>query len=251
MRFICILLGLILTTLAQANMRAPVSTREPPGSVLTGSNGLTVLHENLRVECNDACVVVAMYSVAAASDGDYQFTFVTPDPAQLAVKVNQTPVDVAHGPLAVDQARRIGEINARARARPPAQARFETALRAGHNEIQVSYRQAHGLQEHGHSYFSKGRFVRHFRYELWPLKEWARAPDFTLDLVVLLPSEPPGYFARRSGRYPVIVCGADENSTLPQARTIRSDTQLEYHVRFSEFPDHLFCRIGDADLLGR
>lgn len=52
----------------------------------------------------------------------------------------------------------------------------------GENELEISYRQALGYDERGHSYFSDGTWTQGFAYELWPIAEWQWAENASVEL---------------------------------------------------------------------
>ena len=238
---------------AAANLRAPRHLDQPPSSALAlaadAAASLVVTGETLDFSCETSCQVSAIYSVTATAAGEYAFSFVLPQSAAVTAQVNDAPSTLATAEVArIDKLRHDGETE-------PVEARFRGALRAGANRIVVRYQQPLANHETDYGYFRKGRFIEFFRYELWPLKQWQRAPQFTLRLTVTLPRKPPGFWARHSGKYKIIKCvsvGHIGEGNAPIAGQLNQrESLLSYEATLHDFPDRLECSIGDSDLLTR
>lgn len=65
--------------------------------------------------------------------------------------------------------------------------RFEAAMRAGMNDIEVTYRQPLAVQELSHGYFRRSRWRSSLDYAFWPLKAWERTVDFKAEVILTLP----------------------------------------------------------------
>lgn len=274
---IVLALSLIAPAAAQANLRAPFEILQPPSSALApppaspASSGPAprVLAESLDLQGGAPGApyqVRATYRVHAERAADYALSFVLPGPAVVQAIVNDAPPQTVASAEPPARPRPYDR-----RDPPPHSARFTASLRPGENRITVRYQQPVAQLEHGHSYFSKGRFVDTIRYELWPLREWPLAPDFRLDLEVRIPRPAPGFFARARHRYRMLRCqgvsrpaapqqnpAPPEQEAVPPAPVVtplttqllqEGDTLRLQAALSTTFPDTLRCHSGDADLL--
>jgi hypothetical protein len=242
---------------AHANIRAPIFEPRPPSSaarpVTKPNDQLTVLNEALTFRCSDtACDVEARYRILASAPLAAELAFVSPQAEPLAVRVGTAAATVAVTPVAPEpveepslhwEARELAERHLTA-----VEARFSAIFAAGENVVTVSYQQPLGREEHGHSYFSKGRFVQLFRYELWPLREWKRAPDFRIDGDVAIRRPAPSWFKRVFSTPRGLGCKGSE--PLRSASVQQRGEELHFQFQVTDpIPRRLWCKIGDQDLV--
>lgn len=255
------LLASLGSTPARANLRAPGSVPHAPSSALYApAGGLTVTGEELTFDCSERCAVTAAYAVSAAKEGRLAFEFILPVKEQVAVRAGPAGAAVKVGPaepLGEREAKGLAAASARSfrgDCAPLYRARFEATLAAGANRIVVTYSQPLGAYERDYGYFKKGRWVRTFQYEVWPLKEWMLARGFTARLIVTMPRPAPGWWKRTFGTVRSIACRAlkDDTSTpLVGARLTQKGGTLEYRADLpaAALPDRLVCNLGDEDLI--
>ena len=242
---------------AHANIRAPILEPRPPSSAARPVGGpsdqLTVLHEALSFRCSDtSCDVEARYRIAAGAPVTAELAFVSPQASPLVVRVGTAVATIQVTPAPaelVGDAAIHGEMRALEEQHLTAvEARFTASFAAGENIVTVTYQQPLGREEHGHSYFHKGRFTQLFRYELWPLLEWKRAPGFRIDAEVAIHRPRPSWLKRLFSTPRSLGCDGSEllqNLSLQQ----RGD---ELHLTFQVtelMPRRLWCVIGDEDLV--
>jgi hypothetical protein len=255
-------LALIMTAAApapraRANVRAPLVEPRPPSSAalpLERGADAQVLGETLTFRCDAAaCDVEARYRIQAPQAVTLQLAFVLPSATPVAVKVGAAaaPVSVAAAPPEALRADEVDPLEQRALERqnlPVLQARFSAPFVAGENVMVVTYRQPLGRQEYGHGYFSAGRWVDFFRYELWPLSEWKHAPGFHVDGEVVIARPPPSWWQRTFSTPRSVGCrgpGPLGGSGLQQ----RGD-ELHFLFRLDDpIPRRLWCEVGDEDLV--
>ncbi|HEX2659463.1 MAG TPA: hypothetical protein VHU40_14365, partial [Polyangia bacterium] len=190
---------------AHANIRAPLVQPQPPSSALRPSAAaaeLQVLDETLAFRCGQAdCDVDARYRIKASDPATVELAFVLPTATPISVKVGAaaSPIEVTPAPpefLRSDNSITFETQHLSVGKVPIFQARFRAALVAGENTVVVTYRQPLGRREYDHSYFSKGRWVQFFRYELWPLSEWKHAPGFKVHIATTIHRPPPSWWKR-------------------------------------------------------
>jgi len=244
---------------ARANMRAPRIEPQPPSSAarpLAGAGDLlSVLDEGLAFRCAAAaCDVEARYRIQAREAVTAELAFVSPQPTPLTVRVGgATTAAVAVGSAAepvVQDELQDETSSLENRHLAAVQVKFTAAFVAGENLVSVSYRQPLGRREYDPGYFSKGRFVEFFRYELWPLAEWKHAPGFHIDGEVVIHRPAPSWFRRVFSTPRSVGCRSSEHfltSTLQQQGT---DLRLAFRVT-DPIPRRLWCEIGDEDLVSR
>jgi hypothetical protein len=248
---------------ARANMRAPRVEPQPPSSAarpLSGAgDSLSVLDETLVFRCAEtACEVEARYRIQAREAVTAELAFVSPQPAPLTVRVGgattaavgvKVDIGSAAEPVAQDEIQAETSILEN-RHLAAVQVKFSAAFVAGENLVQVSYRQPLGRREYDHGYFSKGRLVDFFRYELWPLSDWKHAPGFHIDGQVVIHRPKPSWLRRIFSTPRSVGCRSSEHfldSTLEQQGT---DLRLGFHLG-DPIPRRLWCEIGDQDLVSR
>ncbi|HEX2658887.1 MAG TPA: hypothetical protein VHU40_11470, partial [Polyangia bacterium] len=133
---------------------------------------------------------------------------------------------------------------------PIFQARFRAALVAGENTVVVTYRQPLGRREYDHSYFSKGRWVQFFRYELWPLSEWKHAPGFKVHIATTIHRPPPSWWKRTFSKVHSVGCYTDDRTGTARLQQAGDDLQLTLELT-DPLPERLWCELGDEDLVSR
>ena len=117
-------------------------------------------------------------------------------------------------------------------------------LVTGSNQIIFEYDQPLAAREIGYGYFSDGRMLPEFRYMLWPLKEWRRAKGFAIDVRIEVGRQPPSWWRRTFGHPVAVACDQVVASQKQEG------AELVYRARLGDsFPDTLYCRIGEDDLL--
>jgi hypothetical protein len=238
---------------AEANLRGPHRVRTAPSSAVRGrEENLLVLRETLSFACGgDECRVVAHYSVHAPEPVQTDLQFILPEqPAGNAVRARMggktLVAAVETTTLDPEEKKQILDVEYRV---PLFRARFDAAFRPGTNEIEVEYVQPLGIDEVDYGYFHKGTFVKRWDYEVWPLKEWKRAPGFAIEVTVSVPRKPPTRWQRWFGTIESIACEGDghghSGNLAGSLRQIATD-RLEYRARIAAaIPDHLRCAWGD------
>ncbi len=267
-----VVLGLCLgfAGVVHANLRAPAVVRAQPSSAPSKPEGqFTVLGETLRFECSEhQCLVEARYRIRSARAASAVLSFVLPSNALAATasaRLGEQALEFRESPLT--QAQRAGlrrtedaagfsEWVAQDPSRREsfelqlAQGEFEVPFEPGENLVAVRYVQPLGSQERDYGYFKAGRFLKTFRYELWPLKEWALDAHFALDVRVTAPRRAPGYFQRKLGTVASIACGPGADALRRPVEVVQEGDRMVYAATLGpEFPGHLFCSIGDEDIL--
>lgn len=263
---------------ALANLRAPIRVDRAPSTALYPPSGqgepgpaLSALGERLVFSCaGSGCRVEAEYRVQAAAAASWTFEFVLPAGQPVTVELGdnrQSAQTVPAEPYSQREAEAFGWT--RQGFHPEGltlhRARFQGALPAGESRIRVSYFQPHSSVEHGHSYFSDGRFVDTVVYELWPLREWSRAAGFRIDLEVRMARDEPSWWASHVGtvrglrchqsierlRQPQEVPGFDPHRSEPiSTEPAQQGAQLVLRATLGpEIADRLACDFGDEDLL--
>ena len=246
----------LASTDARANIRAPIVEPQPPSSaarpVAPPGDLLTVMGESLSFRCDEnSCDVEARYRIAAREAVNTELVFVLPQASPLAVHVGTqvATVDVSDAPEPAPEDEVLFESLALGKRRLAiAQARFPAAFAAGENVVSVSYKQPLGRREYGHGYFSRGRFVGYFRYELWPLSEWKHAPGFRIDGEVVIQRPRPSWWRRLFSTPLSVGCRGAE----PLNRVALEQRGPELHLVFQipdPIPRRLWCEIGDDDLV--
>jgi hypothetical protein len=252
--------GLLSSAPAYANLRAPMHVEAQPSSTLyPADQRLEVEQEELEFTCGpDSCAVQARYRVRVQEGGEgaYSFEFILPTDQPVKVLVGDRQVGTA---LVKPE-----KLSPREEAAvlphfvlPLFKAGFTGTLRSGGNAILVGYRQPLSGMEHGHSYFRDGRWVHALQYEVWPLKEWRRAPGFRLRLVVKMEREEPGWWQQAFGTPRSLACqlGRGAGPADEQGEDLKAALQQEqgYLVLRAwldgELPDRIRCYFGDEDLV--
>lgn len=192
--FVLLLLSM---SFLSANMRAPYMRTNSPSRTLTQKTPapLTVKSEDISFECEapyegDVSAVSqqkrfaqvnAVYHVEAAKAFGCRFEFLMPDNAAVTAVINgktcTTEISILDkGDSPDGWSVRID--------RTLFMASFGGTMAQGKNTIRVNYRQPVGVTETHYGYFTKSRYASGFGYELWPLKGWKLAGDFTLNVDV-------------------------------------------------------------------
>jgi hypothetical protein len=246
-------------TSAWGNIRAPIIDPQPPSSAahaLGGPNDqLSILDEALTFRCTDSlCEVEARYRVRAPAALTVELAFVSPQATPLSVRVGSTAavVDVS---TSVPEPVHEDEIGAETtvlheRHLAAVQARFVAAFVPGENVVTVSYRQPLGRREYGHGYLRKGRFVKFFRYELWPLREWKHEVGFHVDGDVAIRRPPPSWWQRIFSTPRSVGCVGSESLRNVALLQSGDDLHLTFHLT-DPIPRRLWCELGDEDLVPR
>ncbi len=241
---------------APANIRAPIVEPQPPSSaahpVAPPGDVLVVLGESLSFRCDEtSCDVEARYRIRAKEAVNTELAFVLPQASPVAVHVGTqvATVDVAGAPdPAPEDDVQFESLALGKRRLATVQARFPAAFAAGENVVSVSYKQPLGRREYGHGYFSRGRFVDYFRYELWPLSEWKHAPGFRIDGDVTILRPRPSWWRRLFSTPRSVGCRGAE----PLNHVALEQRGRELHLVFQipdPIPRRLWCEIGDDDLV--
>jgi hypothetical protein len=102
-------------------------------------------------------------------------------------------------------------------------------------------------EEAEYGYFVDSRFVHSVQYEVWPIKQWRRSEDFTLDLTVKMKRDEPGWWASTFGTLRGLRCALGRRGQV--LTSVQEDGQLVVRRELRELPDRLFCYMGDEDLL--
>jgi len=236
---------------AWANLRAP--RREPvmPSSAVQPvdpASHLRVVHEDLTFRCHgQSCQVTATYAIDADAAIATELAFVLPVDMAVAARVGSTsaPTTVTRlnaPPPGFNQrldVRHEYSLADGAPLPPLYQAVARVSFAPGRNQASFSYEQPLGAVEIGHSYFHKGAMVPRLLYVLWPLREWKRAPGFTIALRIEMDREPPGWWTRTFGHPATVGCEQFEGQ---QAQV---GPRLVYTATLPDnFPDYLQCDVG-------
>ena len=246
---------------AHANLRAPLVEAQAPSSAAGPVDGAAsevaaaqVLGEVLTFRCQAAaCDVEARYHIRVPAAVAMELAFILPSATPIAVTVGGATAPVHVTPAPPEEMRSDGavffELHSLASRRVPLlQARFSAPFVAGENTVVVTYRQPLGREEHGHSYFSKGRFTQFFRYELWPLSEWKHATGFRVDGDVTIHRPSPSWWKRTFSR-PLSV-GCRGPTDIEHAHLDQRGDELHFAFQVTDpLPPRLWCSIGDDDLV--
>jgi hypothetical protein len=242
---------------ALGNARAPKVVPQAPSTAafpIAAATDIAVVGEDLGFECetdSHSCTVMARYRLHAPKAVSVELAFVMPQPAPLTVTVGSgaAPTRVSAAPAG---ALRDEDLDPWERERdtaplPKYQAVFTAPLAAGENTVTAAYQQPLGQYEHGHGYFSKGRFTDYFRYELWPLAEWRHAPGFSISGTLSIHRPPPSWWTRNFSEPRSIGCDGLEG--VPHSLSQRGD-ELALKFKLADpLPKRLWCHIGDRDLV--
>lgn len=247
-------LFLLLPRPVLGNARAPKVVPRGPSTAAfpaAAALNLVVLSEELTFKCQATrCDVQARYRIEAPSAVRVELSFVMPLPAPLRVtlgsgiattRVRAVPAGVLREDELEPWQRDFDLV-----ALPKYQATFVAPLASGENTVTVDYQQPLGKYEHGHGYLSRGRFTDYFRYELWPLSEWRRAPGFHIAGDVMIHRPAPSWWKRTFSQPLSVGCsGAGDNHEL-----LQKGDDLHFSFRIvAPIPRRLWCHIGDEDLV--
>ena len=245
---------LVAVPAALANLRAPVVIPDAPSTALSAPGpGLVVSHETLTFHCKtDTCAVEATYRVQADAPVSTRLEFILPGSQEVlagdGAHVEAAAVQPAK-PLTPAEAEQMGTL--RDGAPELHKAMFPYDFQPGENQVVVRYTQLLGATEMDYGYFkTEGRFLREFRYEIWPLKQWKRSKDFAVDLAVTIDREEPSWWTRLFGDVETIRCLSEPaGGVIPGALTQKGG-QLWFEARLTtDLPDRVRCHIGDEDLM--
>jgi hypothetical protein len=256
-------LGIIMLAIAlparpaRGNARAPKVVPQTPSTAafpVADARGLAVLGEDLSFACEvepGSCTVVARYRIQAPSAVNVELAFVMPLPAPLTVTVGSGPtatrVSAAPAGALRDEDLNPWEVERETAPLPKYQAVFTASLVAGENTVTATYQQPVGQYEHGHGYFTKGRFTDYFRYELWPLAEWLHAPGFSISGTLSIHRPAPSWWTRNFSKARSTGCRGLEG--VPHALSQRGDDLVLKFKIADPLPKRLWCHIGDQDLV--
>jgi len=239
---------------ARANLRAPRRLPQDGSSALYGVAAVEVKREELSFACTrDTCEVTASYTVQADQAQQVELSFIVPGSARVHAKVAGnavTPRVISAEALSPRELESLS-LDTRSDTQTLHKAVFHAALAAGQNVIEVRYTQRGDGVERGYGYFSEGHFVYQLRYELWPLKEWTLAPDFTLTLHVAYQREKaPSLVKRWFGGFQTIACGTELGKRVGP-RVSRSERSVRFSVQMgaADMPDRLICSIGRESMV--
>lgn len=123
-------------------------------------------------------------------------------------------------------------------------AEAELSLKTSSREIGVIYEQALDYEERGHSYFSEGKWLQGFTYELWPLAEWQWQQKIVAELSIRIAARPgfPGlghkieevYCEVRSGERIIPIA-------LSAGEVIAGERQYTAQAELHRQPQRLHC----------
>ncbi|MCS3433963.1 hypothetical protein [Klebsiella sp. BIGb0407] len=232
-------------TLAHANMRAPMRIEYAPSFSLNApkASQLIVEKEKLNIDCGyQYCEVQAVYFIRSEISEELAFEFILPKNTPVEARVTGTlrPTRVTQ-----DESQTWTLPEWRSRHLPLYQAAFSGNIRAGMNIINIKYRQPLTILERSYGYFTDGRFIEQFTYQLGPLKEWTLADDFSLQVRLSSLRKRP----ERDGGWSLIRSRSVTCFTADRIRENDSD-HLNLMLTFGKnFPDTLVCQAGDRDLL--
>ncbi len=258
------LTALLVAPHVSANLRAPRVIPQAASSALYEAQGLTVLGETLELACSlQSCRVRANYRVQSDSARELAFTFVLPDGVPVDARVQGVPAVVTVAPRVATQTMERWTVAMDWWYRESDQfheASFSGHVGTGVNQIEVLYDQPLAAIEGDYGYWKKGRFVFVMRYDLWPLKQWKLAPDFTLEVRArFAPEVPAEWWQRIFSKRQEMRCKsvikkqqADPTSQELEAKPYVLEETGELQAATygaSDLPDRLLCRMGDADLV--
>jgi hypothetical protein len=247
---------LILPATAFANMRAPVRIERAHTLVKSEQAGkIKVLAETLEFHCPEsyqgkpnteifsvrACDTRARYKIAA--DGEsVKLTFLFSGTGRVTWK---------HGDKIFTGEARVFKKDGSPRCsycpdsiKNVLAAEQTLDLAKGENDIEISYRQGLAYDEHGHGYFSDGKWIQGFTYELWPIAEWQWGEKFALELKFSV--------AARSGflgvgyKNDTMRCFIDENGkereiSLIHDKVTNDRRTTTAHIGLEKKPQQLRC----------
>jgi hypothetical protein len=193
--------GLLLTpaTPAVANLRAAIYRDMGASGALRPVPGLLLEHERLAFtfegvygDLQDQArnpsrngQIEAVYRFRSETGRPGEFAFITPSAGNARAWINGRELPVQVSPFTEPLPARTDR-----RGEAPA-ARFSLAfagdLRAGVNEVTVTYSQPLSVQETGLRYFHRSRWHTFAEYEFWPIQEWTRTPDFRAEITLSIP----------------------------------------------------------------
>jgi hypothetical protein len=243
---------LSLAGAAVANSRAPLFVPWIPSTAPRAlSEDVVAEHEMLVFRCDEVrCRVKASYRVRAGSAQQVELRFVLPVKAPVTAKFGSASgtVTVAGAPTATaaEVLEKIPLNYPMSQRLPFYEASVEGPLKPGINEVSFEYVQPLGGQ--GRSEASMTRF---FHYGLWPLREWKRAKDFSLEFTATLSRPAPSWWQRWFGTVREMDCSFGDRVTLDPPplslrRTQRKDTLwLHARVPLPVIPETISCYIAD------
>jgi hypothetical protein len=247
-----LLLAATAPGVARSNMRAPRTEPAMPSSAMgrpAAGTTMRVLKEDLTFHCRDRmCRVKASYWVESERAMKVGLDFILPVEAHVIARLGSAaaiPAVTSVEPISRDLSERLKlpqtNLFNGAKELPLYRASVAPDFPAGINKMSFEYDQPLAAIERGYGYFSKGVMVPEFRYVLWPLREWARASDFAIDLRVEIEHEPPSWWKRTFGHRGGIAC----DDVPGKAEQVGSE--LVFRARIGEpFPDILRCQIGEG-----
>lgn len=232
-------------SLTHANMRAPGHINHAPSSSLTSqqTGRLIVEKEKLSIDCDyQHCNVQAVYFIRSDTSEDLALVFVLPENTPVEARVTGTlrPTTVTQDETHTWTSPELG-----GERLPLYQAAFSASIKAGVNIINIKYNQPLTILERAYGYFTDSRSIEQFTYQLGPLKEWALADNFSLQVTLSSlrkrPERDSGWSLMKSR---AIDC-------LQPGQVLENDSDhLNLMLTFGKnFPDTLVCQIGDSDLL--
>jgi hypothetical protein len=115
-------------------------------------------------------------------------------------------------------------------------ARFSAHFEPGETSLTARYRQPLASAEAGRGYFSEGKMVPYFRYELWPLKSWRLEPGFRIGVTVSLAHPAPRGLAALFGEDPPVRCTAGKGAQ-------KGDRYVVSATLGADFPERFHCTL--------
>ncbi len=233
---------------AAANLRAPITRHAPSGALRGPGQGLSVVSESLRIQCGGDCAIKAVYHVRAREAGSRQFEFILPRSSQVTVKTATSSPQAHTGPFVLPERESPGGEPRFITSVPLAKATFQAVLQKGGNELAISYQQPWGQEERKfEGYFSGWKSARVLRYELWPLKEWRLAKEFSLRIRITVSPEAAAGQKALLLAYPT---RAGKPVVWQQVPAQRDHQGIAFNLDLGrDFPDRLEILLGPEDIL--
>jgi hypothetical protein len=213
-----VLLALIVSAPALANLRAPRIERTNPGGSLAPAHGLVVLGEQLTFDCaTEHCDVTAAYRVRADTRVWAHTAFVAKEKVKISVTVDGQGIDLTPKPAPAVKRPKLPEPPFTPLGVPDLTP-FSFEVDAGEHDLVVKYRQPLGIEEVGHSYMSDGVRVQ-----------------------AKVAAGKAGLFGMSDARS--VHCHGGETKPVLALRTKVQGTWVQ-ELRFRGVPDELSCFVG-------
>lgn len=184
-----------LPAAAYANMRAPVHIdRGNTGLKAENVGYLKILGETLEFQCPEsytgkpnfelfagrACDARVRYKISAEKAERVKLQFIFSGSGNVNWRLKDKVATTSPQELKITDQRVCSFCPDSMKNLLSAEGVFD--FEKGENVLEISYRQALGYDERGHSYFSDGTWTQGFTYELWPIAEWQWGDNVTAEL---------------------------------------------------------------------